>query len=143
MEGRGQRAFDIAEMPFPDQYFGLMFCCHVMPMLPRARLLMAVRECFRVLAPGGIAIIESPVKDGATIEMEHNTEAERQAAWYSGDVLRIFGDDEYWPMFEAAGFRVVERPIASEADARNWRLYQTTFKYFERPAAPEPIKTGT
>jgi SAM-dependent methyltransferase len=134
LPGVGQLQFDIAEMPFRDGQFGLLFGCHVMMMLPRDRIELAVRECFRVLKPGGTAILENPVLPGHTIEMESKTDEERREKWYSPNVLRMFGALDYWPMFERAGFQIEHRKIATPVEVERHQLYFDSQSCLRKPA---------
>lgn len=132
--GIGQLQFDVAEMPFRDGQFGLLFCCHVLMMLPSSRVEQAVRECFRVLKPGGIAVLEAALVPGHTIEMENKTDEDRRKLWYSHDVLRMFGALDYWPMMERAGFQVEHRTIAGPAEMERYKLYFDKQSCVRKPA---------
>ena len=118
-EGVGQIQFDICNLPFDDGSFDLICCCHVLMMLPDDA--PAIREMFRVLRPGGVAVIENPVASGqATIEPA--TEGERRRLFYDDTILRLYGDD-YRSRLSAAGFVVEDAdPAASLTLARGERM---------------------
>lgn len=49
-----------AGIPFPDQSFDVVYHSHVLEHFPKAEALRFVRECFRVLRPGGIIRVAVP-----------------------------------------------------------------------------------
>jgi SAM-dependent methyltransferase len=55
---------DITNIPFKAEYFDSILCVHVLEHIPDDRL--AMRELYRVLKPGGWAILQSPVDTEAT-----------------------------------------------------------------------------
>ena len=103
-EGVAQIQFDIGDLPFDDESFDLICCCHVLMMLPDDA--PAIREMFRVLRPSGIAIIENPVAPGQRT-LEPDTAEERRRAFDDTTVLRLYGDD-YRSRLSRAGFVVEE-----------------------------------
>jgi SAM-dependent methyltransferase len=58
---------DISDMPVPNAYFDFVYASHVLEHVPDDRA--AIREVYRILKPGGVAILPVPIySDGATIE---------------------------------------------------------------------------
>ena len=47
-------------IPFPDNFFGMIYCGQVIEHVPTAGQTMLVQEAFRVLKPGGIFQVRSP-----------------------------------------------------------------------------------
>jgi SAM-dependent methyltransferase len=121
-EAMGQVRFDICDLPFDEGSFDLICCVHVLMMLPDDA--PAIREMFRVLRPGGVAVIENPVAERQGT-LEPATAEERRRLFYDDTVLRLYGDD-YRSRLSAAGF-VVEEDRAgaslSLAAQRKMELY--------------------
>ena len=133
--GVGDLVFSITQLPFPDDSFDFLYCCHVLPMLPAQDVRQAVAECFRVLKPSACSIIENPVGNGKTIEMSGHSAADRAQRWYHGDVLRLFGADDYWDMFREAGFVLdpVTLSQASQEVVSKMRLYMNEITLLKKP----------
>jgi len=99
---------DIHDIPFEQATFDVAFCNHVMEHVNDD--VHAMREIYRVLKPGGWAIIQSPVY----YELEHTfedsaitTPAEREKAYGQNDHQRKYGRD-YADRLRKAGFNVKE-----------------------------------
>lgn len=85
---------DLLAMPYRDGGFDVVICNHVLEHVSDDRL--ALREIHRVLAPGGRAILMSPIDDdlGATLEDPTiRTPAERDRVFGQSDHLRRYGRD--------------------------------------------------
>lgn len=96
---------DVLQMPFIEGEFEVVFCNHVMEHV--ADDLQAMREIYRVLAPGGWGIIQIPLfyplpeityEDSAIV-----TPAEREKAFGQDDHVRLYGKD-YINRLQSAGF---------------------------------------
>ncbi|MEM9023365.1 MAG: methyltransferase domain-containing protein, partial [Bacteroidota bacterium] len=97
---------DITAIPHGDNHFDLVICNHVLEHIPDDRL--AMRELFRVLKPGGQAILQVPI--GLTLEQtiedpSITDPAEREVRFGQFDHLRIYGQD-YSDRLAEAGFDV-------------------------------------
>lgn len=99
---------DIHQIPFPDNTFDVAFCNHVMEHVDD--YVLAMSELYRVLKPGGWALIQSP----QDMKFEHTYEdptitdpAEREKHFLQNDHLRLFGRD-YGRELEKGGFTVTE-----------------------------------
>ena len=132
---KGQVQADIARLPFDDGQFGLLYCCHVLMLVPGEDLDAAVAECYRVMQPGGLAIIEHPVKQGPNLDLEYEPESVRAAQFYYPEILRLFGADEYWPMFEKAGFEVRRDAVFSAVQCARYALYERQQEYLVKPGS--------
>ena len=99
---------DATNLPFDDESFDLLVCLHVLEHIEDDR--EAMREFFRVLAPGGRAIIQVPPSDlDRTFENpELTTPEERERAFGQWDHVRICGRD-YGDRLVEAGFDVSEQ----------------------------------
>jgi len=59
-EGRRIAADDLATLPFEDDNFSDIYVCHIVQRLRRAEALNLLRECWRVLQPGGNIYLLAP-----------------------------------------------------------------------------------
>jgi SAM-dependent methyltransferase len=97
---------DLERLPFRDGAFDAILCSHVLEHVNDARA--ALREMRRVLAPGGWAILQSPidVRRAETYEDPRIvTPEQRREVFGQSDHVRIFGRD-YRDWIERAGFHV-------------------------------------
>ena len=97
---------DITRLPFERDTFDLALCSHVLEHVVDDHA--AIGELFRVLRPGGRALVLNPVHDElpATYEDSTITEPEdRLRAFGQSDHVRIYGPD-FVSRLEAAGFEV-------------------------------------
>ena len=88
------RTLDARALPFGDDSFDLIICSHVLEHIPED--VQVAREFARVLAPGGVALIQVPVDPGLEQTFEDAaiaTPAEREAAYGQSDHVRIYGLD--------------------------------------------------
>ncbi len=97
---------DITAIDYPDNRFDLIICSHVLEHVPDDRL--AMRELFRVLKPGGTAILQTPISASLqqTIEDPYIADASEQERRFGQyDHVRIYGAD-YTSRLTEAGFKV-------------------------------------
>jgi SAM-dependent methyltransferase len=97
---------DITDIPLDDGSFDMIVCSHVLEHVPDDR--KAMRELFRVLRPGGWAVLQSPLDPARPHTYEDwsiTAPQERQRAFGQHDHVRIYGRD-YGDRLEEAGFRV-------------------------------------
>lgn len=96
---------DITELPFDDDSFDLVICMHVLEHVPDDR--RAIGEFFRVLRPGGWAVLQVPPDPvEATVEDPTVTSpVERERRFDQYDHVRLCGPD-YADRIKAAGFTV-------------------------------------
>lgn len=97
---------DITEIPYEDGTFDVILCSHVLEHIPDDRKAMA--ELYRVMKPGGWAILQVPLD----LSLEHTREdpsvtdpAERTRLFGQHDHVRMYGRD-YIDRLRAAGFEV-------------------------------------
>lgn len=98
---------DATDLPFEDESYDLLVCLHVLEHIEDDGA--AIREFFRVLAPGGRAVIQVPPSDlDETYEDPGlTTPEERERAFGQWDHVRICGRD-YGDRLRKAGFDVGE-----------------------------------
>ena len=99
---------DILEMPFSDEAFDIVICNHVLEHIKDD--VKAMAELYRLLKPGGIAIVMTPMD----LSLEHSIEegpdevlsdAEREKRFGQYDHVRIYGMD-YFERLRQVGFTV-------------------------------------
>jgi SAM-dependent methyltransferase len=103
---KGTIDIDISQINHPDNMFDALLCCHVLEHVPDDR--QAIRELYRVLKPGGWAILQVPIDYGKVVTFEDNritSPAEREKYFGQNDHLRLYGRD-YPQRLEKAGFKV-------------------------------------
>jgi SAM-dependent methyltransferase len=128
---------DVRDLPFRDGMFDLILCVHVLEHVLDDRA--ALRELFRVLRPGGTAVLQVPPSDlEETLEDPDITDPEDRERYFGQfDHVRLCGRD-YGDRLHAAGFDVepvdyVERFDEAERAAYGLRLGEP-FYVCTRPA---------
>lgn len=107
---------DIADTGLPDGHYSRIICSHVLEHVDDAR---ALSEMFRILAPGGIAFLATPVIEGwAQTYEDARVDGPRNRLIHFGqqDHVRIYGRD-LRDRIRAAGFTLGEF-TAVEPDVR-------------------------
>lgn len=97
---------DILSIPYGDITFDLIICNHVLEHIPDD--LRAMRELYRVLKPGGRAVLQVPISknSAATFEDFSVTDPEkRELVFGQFDHVRIYGQD-YVQRLRESGFNV-------------------------------------
>jgi SAM-dependent methyltransferase len=101
-----QVELDLVHTPFKDDLFEMIICCHVLEHIGDD--VAALRELRRVLKPGGLAFLQSPLdyRREATFEdATVVTPADRARVFGQRDHVRIYGRD-YQDRLTAGGFTV-------------------------------------
>ncbi|MBN2174964.1 MAG: methyltransferase domain-containing protein [Bacteroidales bacterium] len=97
---------DITGIQYPDDTFDAIICNHVLEHIPEDR--KAMKELYRVLKPGGWAILQVPFSkiSQETFEVPEITKPEDREKYFGqNDHVRIYGLD-YPNRLKQAGFRV-------------------------------------
>ena len=105
---------DVHEIPFDDNTIDVVFCNHVMEHVEDD--LKAMREIYRVLNPGGWAIVQSPVYLDLEKTLEDKSISnpkEREKVFGQNDHMRKYGKD-YGNRLRRAGFKVTEDNFLNE-----------------------------
>lgn len=97
---------DICNLPFYDNEFDVIFCNHVLEHIPDDT--KAMQELFRVLKPGGWAVLQIPqdLSRETTFEDDSITDRKERAKIFGQyDHVRIYGRD-YFDKLRNIGFEV-------------------------------------
>lgn len=101
-----EKVIDITDINFENNYFDFIICNHVLEHVKDDK--KAMRELFRVLKPGGEAILQVPMFKTMTKTFEDFSivlSEERVKYFGQKDHLRIYGKD-YKEKLESEGFKV-------------------------------------
>jgi SAM-dependent methyltransferase len=83
---------DVTDIQYPDNSFDVIYCSHVLEHVLDDR--KAMREFFRVLKPGGWAVLMVPIEADVTFEDPSVTDPkERERVFGQEDHVRIYGPD--------------------------------------------------
>ncbi|MBC7642589.1 MAG: methyltransferase domain-containing protein [Flavobacterium sp.] len=105
---------DICNLPFADNQYDVILCNHVLEHIPDDT--KAMQELFRVLKPGGMAILQIPqdLKRETTFTDDSIVnQAERAKIFGQYDHVRIYGRD-YFDKLRSTGFTVVEEDYTTK-----------------------------
>ena len=97
---------DLHDIPFDENSFDVIFCNHVLEHVEDD--LQCIREMYRVLKPGGWAILQSPVDINRETTLQDpsiTSEDDREKYYWQKDHVRLFGLD-YKDRIASAGFEV-------------------------------------
>jgi SAM-dependent methyltransferase len=115
----GMIKMDIAHIQFRDNVFDFIICNHVLEHVVDDR--KAMRELYRILKPGGRAILQVPVSlslQNTYEDFSITTKFGREEAFGQADHVRIYARD-YKDRLEQAGFKVGVFQWASEGAGFN------------------------
>jgi SAM-dependent methyltransferase len=122
LPGKAKRVMDICAIQDADASFEFIACSHVLEHVPDDA--QALRELFRILAPGGMALLSVPLRGETTIEDFECDVDERRRRFGQADHVRRYGWD-FFDRLEAAGFRsekVDVRTVTSEDERSRYGL---------------------
>jgi len=97
---------DVLDIPFGNEIFDIVFCNHVLEHIEDDN--KAMKEIFRILKKGGIAILQVPIKINNLETYEDFTitdPKERERLFEQNDHVRLYGMD-YVKRLENVGFTV-------------------------------------
>ena len=110
---------DVMDIPYPNDYFDVVYCSHVLEHVPDDR--QAMREIYRTLKPDGWAVLLVPIFGQVTFEDPSVTSPEeRKRVFGQSDHVRIYGPD-YIDRLREAGFYVVQRSVSALVQAEDAR----------------------
>jgi len=124
---------DIREMPFDDNSYDALICNHVLEHIDDE--LKATKEIYRVLKPGGWAILQVPLDTALDETFEDysiTSPKEREKHFGQYDHVRLYGKD-YAQRLEKSGLKVFPDKLVEEIGeelADRYRLDKTELLYF-------------
>ncbi|WP_106793128.1 class I SAM-dependent methyltransferase [Aquimarina sp. Aq78] len=124
---------DICNLPFTDNEYDIIFCNHVLEHIPDDT--KAIQEIFRVLKPGGMAILQIPQDLNRDVTFEDNSitdSQERARIFGQYDHVRVYGRD-YFEKLRSIGFKV------DEVDYTNILSKECVTKYCLAPGEILPV----
>jgi predicted SAM-dependent methyltransferase len=105
---------DICNLPFEDNQYDIIFCNHVLEHIPDDT--KAMQEMYRVLKPGGMAILQIPQDlSRATTFSDDSIVDQKERAKIFGqyDHVRVYGRD-YFDKLRSIGFNVTEEDYTAK-----------------------------
>ena len=124
---------DICDLPFDDNTYDIIFCNHVLEHIPNDE--KAMLELYRVLKPGGMAILQIPqdLSRATTFEDNSITDPKKRAEIFGQyDHVRVYGRD-YFDKLRSIGFKV------EEVDYTNQLTPEKTDRYRLAPGEILPV----
>lgn len=132
---------DIEDTGLPDAGYDRIICSHVLEHVDDAR---ALAEMFRILAPGGMVILMTPIVEGWASTYENSAitaPADRLVHFGQSDHVRVYGRD-FRDRVRAAGFSLREF-TAVEPDVLSYGLMRgETLFIATKPATKPAAKPG-
>lgn len=119
------RFADATDLPFETNVFDLVIANHIMEHIPDDR--RAMREIYRVLKPGGVAVLQVPFSESIphTLEEPGIQDPEKQSALFGQkDHVRIYSLMDYMHRLQEAGFQV------------NYNAYGSLSEYYQYAIQP-------
>ncbi len=98
---------DATDIIFNNETFDFVICNHVLEHVPN--YLKAMEEIYRVLKPGGIAILQTPFSKILSQNFEEkNINSDEQRLFFYGekDHYRIFSEQNFYDDLEKIGFKL-------------------------------------
>lgn len=110
---------DICDLPFEDNTYDYILCNHVLEHIPNDK--KAMQEIFRILKPGGMAILQIPIDTSREKTFEDDSitdKKERTRIFGQYDHVRVYGKD-YYRKLEEIGFKVLQVAYAKDNLSEN------------------------
>jgi SAM-dependent methyltransferase len=105
---------NVLDIPYNDNHFDMAICNHVLEHIPEDTKAMA--ELYRILKPGGKAILQVPISKNNQDTHEDFTISDpkkREELFGQFDHVRIYGQD-YVSRLESVGFKVNRKNISEK-----------------------------
>lgn len=115
---------DICNLPFSDESFDFILCNHVLEHIPEDTI--AMQELFRILRPGGTAILQIPqdLNRAKTFEDDTITDPSQRAKIFGQyDHVRVYGRD-YFQKLRSVGFKVEEVDYTASLSGELINIYR-------------------
>lgn len=114
---------DICKLPFADNTYDIILCNHVLEHIPDDT--QAMKELFRVLKSGGMAILQIPIEMNRTTTFEDDSitdPKERAKIFGQYDHVRVYGLD-YFEKLRSIGFKVDEVDYTNHLSKEDVKRY--------------------
>lgn len=127
--------FDLHTVPLEDNRFDVIFCNHVLEHVDDA--MQCMKELYRVLKPGGWAIMQVPQdmnREETYEDWSITSPEERELHFWQKDHVRLFGRD-YPEWLRNAGFEVEDGFTSSKLsteEIERYRLHKSEVLYIAR-----------
>lgn len=121
--GRAKETMNATSLNFPSNNFDVIIAIHILEHIEEDR--KAISEFYRVLKPGGWAIIEVPIDNSREITYENRkiqTPREREKEFHQEDHVRICGKDYLQRILEP-GFTLKADTYMQSIDDNLKRIY--------------------
>jgi len=128
------RRLDFTSIPLPDASYDVVIAHHVLEHIDDGR--RAMRELFRVLRPGGIAVLSVPINASRAQTYENpamDSPAERAAHFSAPDHRRYYGLD-FAERLAEAGFQVDTFRLPPDQEIRYGLLRDEWLTIARKPA---------
>lgn len=115
---------DICDLPFEDNTYDFILCNHVLEHIPDDT--KAMKELYRILKPGGTAILQIPQdlnRDNTFEDNSITSRRERAKIFGQYDHVRVYGRD-YFDKLRSVGFKVREVDYTSQMKASEIERYR-------------------
>ena len=125
---------DICALPFEDNTYDFILCNHVLEHIPND--LKAMEELYRVLKPGGTAILQVPLEEDRENTFEDDSitdQQERTRIFGQYDHVRIYGQD-YYKRLQEVGFEAIPMDFIKE-------ITEDDIQHFALPSERIPVVT--
>lgn len=120
--------FDLHDIPLESDRFDIVFCNHVMEHVDDA--IQCMRELYRVMKPGGWAIMQVPqdfTRNSTYEDASITSPEDREKHFWQKDHVRLFGKD-YPDWLKKAGFSVEEFDKDAHYSKQNQEKYRLDTK---------------
>jgi SAM-dependent methyltransferase len=114
---------DICALPFENNSYDFILCNHVLEHIPND--LKAMEELYRVLKPGGTAILQVPLEEDRENTFEDDAitdQRERTRIFGQYDHVRVYGQD-YYNRLEEVGFKATAVDFIKEISAADVKRF--------------------
>lgn len=118
------KKIDATAIPFNNDTFDFLIANHILEHIPNYR--KALSEFYRILKPGGIAILQTPYSKRLKNNFEDDgIESDELRLFFYGqeDHLRIFAESQFLQSLEAAGFNLQIKKHEDYFDANTAYYY--------------------
>lgn len=115
---------DICNLPFKDNSYDFIICNHVLEHIPDDT--KAMNELYRILRPGGTAILQVPYEASRATTFEDDTitdPKERAQIFGQYDHVRVYGMD-YFKKLASVGFTVTAVDLTAELTPQEIERYR-------------------